>query len=474
MWTLADCTTALTQAHPGRSGVLALTDGRDAFAARAQLIDAAQHRVDCQYYIWRNDMSGLLLLDALRRAAQRGVQVRLLLDDHNTDGLDPLLAAHAALPNFEVRLFNPHRLRRWRLIGLLADFARLNRRMHNKSFTVDGVVSIVGGRNVGDEYFGAHAAVAFVDLDALAIGDAVSRIARDFERYWSSRPVVPARRVIPAGTARAHAAALELVAQAVRGPQARGYAESVAASSFVRELRAGSLPFEWAHAWLISDPPAKGLRIIGRRKLLLRRLRRILGAPRRDLLLISAYFVPTRRGMRLLLGLARRGVRITVLTNSLEATDVAAVHAGYAGFRKALLKAGVSLYEMKRRAGTARNQERRLGESSASSLHAKAFCVDRARIFIGSFNFDARSVRLNTEMGLVIDSTRLAEQVGGDPARERFRRDSYAVRLGKSGRLVWLEQTAAGEILHTREPNANLWRRVVVRALSMLRIDWLL
>ncbi|HEU4592985.1 MAG TPA: phospholipase D family protein [Steroidobacteraceae bacterium] len=471
---IADFTTGLTRSHAGLSGVLALADGRRAFAARAQLIEAAQHGIDCQYYIWRNDMSGQLLLDALRRAAQRGVRVRLLLDDHNTDGLDALLAAHDSLPNFEVRLFNPHRFRSWRIFGLLADFARLNRRMHNKSFTVDGAASIVGGRNVGDEYFGANAELAFVDLDVLVVGEAAAKVARDFERYWTSRPVVPLARVIPVATHQARDAALELALQATRSPEAIAFAQGIAASPLMRELRAGTLPLEWARTWLVSDPPAKGVRILGRRKLLMRRLQRILGAPRRELLLISAYFVPTRRGMRLLLGLARRGVRITVLTNSLEATDVTAVHAGYAGFRKTLLKAGVSLYEMKRRTGIVRNPEQRVGESSASSLHAKAFCVDRARVFIGSFNFDARSVRLNTEMGLVIDSAKLADLVGGDLATERFLRESYQVRLGESGRLLWLERTAAGEIFHTREPNASLRRRLVVRALSMLRIRWLL
>src|SRR3954463_8873875 len=169
---LVESTAPLAKAHPGLSGTRALADGREAFAARVQLIDAAQHSIDCQYYIWRNDVSGTLLLEALRRAAQRGVRVRLLLDDHNTAGLDGLLAALDSQQHFEVRLFNPHRLRDWRLLGLLADFARLNRRMHNKSFTVDGAVSIVGGRNVGDEYFGGHQEISFIDLDVLVVGDA--------------------------------------------------------------------------------------------------------------------------------------------------------------------------------------------------------------------------------------------------------------------------------------------------------------
>ncbi|HET9863104.1 MAG TPA: phospholipase D family protein [Steroidobacteraceae bacterium] len=470
---IANDTTPLTQAAAGRSGVALLADGRDAFAARAHLIENARQSIDCQCYIWRNDVSGGWLLDALRRAADRGVRVRLLLDDHNTAGLDPLLAAHDARPNFEVRLFNAHRHRRWRWLGLLGDFARLNRRMHNKALTVDGATSIVGGRNVGDEYFGAHPEMAFIDLDVFVTGEVVGRVARDFERYWTSRSAMPARRVVAAIPAESCQAVFDAAQRNVQSPQARAFAESAAASRFAQELRAGTLPLEWVRATLVSDPPLKGLGLAGRRKLLMRRLRRMLGTPQRELLLISAYFVPTRRGMRLLLGLARRGVRITVLTNSLEATDVAAVHAGYAGYRKALLRAGVLLYEMKRQAVFARRASRAGESSSGSSLHAKAFCVDGERLFVGSFNFDARSVRLNTEMGLVIDSPRLVAVVTHALTDVRLLGETYRVRLGRSG-LEWIEQTAGGEVVHAREPNASLRRRAVVRVLSLLRIDWLL
>jgi putative cardiolipin synthase len=469
---IADSTTPLTQPHPGLSGVTLLADGRDAFAARAHLIDTARQSIDCQCYIWRNDLSGTWLLDALRRAAERGVRVRLLLDDHNTAGLDTLLAAHDAQRNFEVRLFNPHRLRRWRWLGLLGDFARLNRRMHNKSLTVDGAASIVGGRNVGDEYFGAHLEMAFIDLDLLVTGEVVARVARDFERYWTSRSAVPACRVVAAISRQACEAVFAAALQTVQSPEARSFSGNATASQFAQQLRSGTVPFEWVRAQLVSDPPSKGLGLVGRRKLLMRRLKRILGSPQRELLLISAYFVPTRRGMRLLLGLARRGVRITVLTNSLEATDVTAVHAGYAGYRKALLRAGVLLYEMKRQAVFARRQGQ--GASSGSSLHAKAFCVDAERLFVGSFNFDARSVRLNTEMGLVIDCAKQVAVLAGALANERFRRETYRVRIDSSGRLEWAEQTEAGEVLHRREPNASPGRRLTVRALSLLRIDWLL
>ena len=187
----------LAQAHPDKSGVVPLADGHDAFAARALLADAAERTLDVQYYIWHNDLSGTLLLGALHRAAERGVRVRLLLDDNNTRGLDVLLATLAAHPNIEVRLFNPFKLRRWRALNFLTDFGRLNRRMHNKSFTADNHATIIGGRNVGDEYFGAAQAVLFVDLDVLAIGPIVNEVSHDFDQYWASKSSYPAERVLP-------------------------------------------------------------------------------------------------------------------------------------------------------------------------------------------------------------------------------------------------------------------------------------
>ena len=186
----------MVQAHPGKSGVFALADGRDAFAARVLLADASECSLDVQYYIWNGDKTGTLLFEALRRAADRGVRVRLLLDDNNIAGLDTVLAALNSHPNIEVRLFNPFMHRRWRVLSFLTDFRRLNRRMHNKSFIVDRQACIIGGRNVGDEYFDAGQGLSFVDLDVLAIGTVVEDVSVDFERYWTSESSYPAERVL--------------------------------------------------------------------------------------------------------------------------------------------------------------------------------------------------------------------------------------------------------------------------------------
>ena len=258
---LADVIQPLTAAHPGVSGLIALDEGGDAFAARIQLADAAEQRIDAQYYIWHHDNAGTLLLQALLRAADRGVRVRLLLDDNNTDGLDDLLAALNTHRCIEVRVFNPFRLRRWRWLGLLADFARLNRRMHNKSFTVDGVATIVGGRNIGDEYFGTGDGVQFIDLDVFAIGPVVDEVGADFERYWSSAPARPLARGLgtrladPAALRRAGFHALVITERADRGVQHRAPNPGL----FPRLLGCGVMGGQGDHRPALRDDPAPRL-----------------------------------------------------------------------------------------------------------------------------------------------------------------------------------------------------------------------
>jgi len=465
------------QAHPSRSGIVALPDGHDAFAARVLLADAAERTLDARYYMWHNDMSGSMLFSALRRAADRGVQVRLLLDDNNTAGLDPVLAALDAHPNIEVRLFNPFRVRRWRLLGYLTDFQRLNRRMHNKSFTADGQVTVIGGRNVGDEYFDAGRAPWFVDLDVLAIGPVVSDVSRDFDRYWASASCIPAARVLPPATTTSIAAVAAGAARVEHHPDAAAYREALARSSFVRDLLAHRLTFDWAETRMLSDDPAKGLGRAPEDALLWHRLKEILEAPMRELRLVSPYFVPGSAGVEALAAIARQGVKVAVLTNALEATDVAAVHAGYAKRRKSLLAAGITLFELKRGSSGSRKRVGWIGRSgsgsSASSLHAKTFAVDRSRVFVGSFNFDPRSARLNTEMGFVIDSTALADALARRFADE-VPASAYQVGLGDTGELHWIDRHDGVEVVREEEPGTGVWRRFTVAVLSVLPIEWLL
>jgi len=460
-------------AHPQLTGVVALGDGRDAFAARALLAAAAERTLDVQYYIWHADLSGMLLFDALLQAAERGVRVRLLLDDLNTAGLDRLLAAFDRHPNVEVRLFNPFPSRRWRWLGYLTDFARLNRRMHNKSFTADNQVTIVGGRNVGDEYFGAGQDLLFVDLDVMAVGSVVDEVSSDFDRYWASASAWPVERIVGrVGASEADELAAR-VASARRDPLAVEYLRAVGRQPFVRELLAGTLAFEWAGAQLVSDDPAKGLGFAEAHAMLPSRLEALLGRPQHEFELVSPYFVPGRVGTEALTRMAGRGVRVRVLTNSLEATDVAAVHAGYAKRRETLLAAGVELFEMKGAVAPDAVAGSGVMGSSASSLHAKTFSVDRARVFVGSFNFDPRSARLNTEMGVIIDSAMLADRIAG-VFDERVSRHAYEVRRNDSGELRWIEWMNGDPIVHDDEPYASLTRRLGTQLLSLLPIEWLL
>lgn len=453
------------QAHPQLTGVVLLANGAEAFAARTALADAAQRTLDLQYYIWRHDATGTQLFEALRRAAARGVRVRLLLDDNNTAEIEDLLRALDALPNIEVRLFNPFVHRRLRLLDFLTDFPRVNRRMHNKSFTADNQVSIVGGRNIGDEYAGTGAGTVFVDLDVLAVGEVVPQVSRDFDRYWASASSYPLAALLQGAPRDSPAKA---------GPIALATSESARSSVLVRDLLAGRLALHWAPVAMVSDDPAKGLGRAATQDLLWAQLQAVMPNASREVQLVSPYFVPRGRGAYLLMSLALHGRRVTVLTNALEATDVPAVHGGYASWRRPLLEAGVELYELKRQAAAPAQLRGPVSAgSSSSSLHAKTFVVDRSDLFVGSFNFDPRSARLNTEIGFVIHAPPLAAAVA-DGLAQRLPEAAYRLRL-RDGAIEWVEQGPDGSItVHHDEPNAGLGLRLLVRVLGLLPIGDLL
>lgn len=477
---------SLTGEHRGQSGITPLHEGRDAFAARVLLADAAQHTLDVQYYIWHNDMSGTLMFDALRRAARRGVRVRLLMDDNNGSlALDRILAALDAEPNIEVRLFNPFTHRRFRALGYLTDFPRLNRRMHNKSFTADNQATIVGGRNIGDEYFDADDELGFVDLDVLAVGDVVREVSKDFDRYWSSNSSHPTYGLLTKATRRSAADVEQEARRITKDPKAEAYVRALRDCRFVQQLLGSQLPFEWTRVEMISDDPRKGLDQADDACLLWARMSQLLESAQRTLHVVSPYFVPTRSGARSFSRLASRGVQISVLTNALEATDVAPVHAGYAKWRKRLLRAGITLLELQRdRSDPATPPLRKSGRrgirnqsfkgSSRASLHAKTFQIDGARVFVGSFNFDPRSTRLNTELGFVIDSSEMAGELAASFDHELVRR-AYRVGMDRGRRLQWTDVRDNGEtVLHTTEPGTTWWLRLAVKAMSLLPIDWML
>ncbi len=464
----------LLEQHHDKSGVYALHRGLDAFAARGLLAEEAAETIDAQYYIWHKDMTGLLMLQALRDAADRGVTVRILVDDNGINGLDPILSELNAHPRIEVRLYNPFTLRKFKIAGFLFDFLRLNRRMHNKSFTADGLVTIVGGRNMGDEYFDTGLQPIFIDLDVLAIGKVVGDVSADFEKYWSSASAYPLELII-AGPVAASVVLDQALAEVSNSAQYRIYKERLGALAVVNDLEAGTLPLEWTDVRLISDSPLKTLRKAKSDQLLIGKIDRLMDDVRESIDVISPYFVPGKRGVGDFAALEKKGVEVRILTNSMSANDVKLVHSGYAKYRTKLLKAGAELFELKAQHSPPDNRrDAGFAGSSGSSLHAKTFATDEKRIYIGSFNFDPRSVQLNTEMGFLIESAAMAKQLkhGFD---ETLPDIAYRLQLNDNRKIEWLDRSAVDSAhRHHVDPETSLMERAFVKLVGYLPIQWLL
>jgi putative cardiolipin synthase len=458
----------LCDTHPGESGIALLAGNLDAFAARAITARNAGRSLDLQYYIWKDDLTGRLLADEIARAADRGVRVRLLLDDINTRGLDPVYLSLDRHPMIEVRLFNPSRNREGifgRAFELLLRFVSLNRRMHNKAWIADGRVAIVGGRNIGDEYFDAAETSNFQDLDVLALGPVVQQVEAAFDAYWNSRVVVPIASLHPKRRRNMAAARAKLGASNLQAA-ARPYIERVTAAPGVQDLLAGRFEAHWTReVELVCDPPAKAQ---GRKgdNWIMSSLAPAAASARQELQVVSPYFVPGEVGVRLLAAIASSGVDVTVLTNSLAATDVAAVHAGYARYRAPIIQAGIRLFELK----PVLRKRMRLFGSGAASLHTKAFLVDRRAGFVGSLNFDPRSISLNTEMGLLFADPAIAAEMHAIFAEQISADASYRVVLD-DGAVRWTDDEADPPRIWAREPEAGIWRRVTCAVLGLLPIE---
>ncbi|WP_295478501.1 phospholipase D family protein [uncultured Pseudomonas sp.] len=466
---------ALAEPQAGRSGFRLLANSSEAFHARAELIRMARTSLDLQYYIVHDGLSTRALVDELLKAADRGVRIRILLDDTTSDGQDQAIATLAAHPQIQIRLFNPQALGRetgvTRSFGRLMNLSRQHRRMHNKLWLADNSVGIVGGRNLGDEYFDAEPNLNFTDVDLLAAGPVAEQLGHSFDQYWNStlsKPIDSFMYFLPGhhdlSKARKRlSASLEQAHQ-----QHKALYERLMAYQTRPQLHAWLRQLTWAYNQVLWDAPTK---VLAQGEpdphlLLTTQLAPELLRVHQELMLISAYFVPGQQGLVYLTGRADAGVAVSLLTNSLQATDVPAVHGGYAPYRKALLQHGVKLFELRRQPGDPSSNHDRsrlfakpslLTSGSDSSLHSKAMIFDRQKIFVGSFNFDPRSVLWNTEIGILVDSPKLAEQLreltleGMSPER------SYEVRL-QDGQLVWVTEDN-GQI-HTldKEPG-DWWRR---------------
>ncbi len=472
------------QVPPDESGFHLLHGGHAALAARLTLAQRATRSLDVQSYLFHNDTTGKLVAAALLAAAERGVRVRLLIDDIDTADKELRLATLDAHPNIEVRLFNPFHSRGTNLLvkawQALQDSVRLNRRMHNKVFIADNQIGITGGRNIGDEYFDAHQDLAFVDLDILAAGAVVDRLSQSFDQYWNSDAAVPASALpVAAGDSRLLRATQFLQQFRARKLES-DYGRALTAADPLPRLLAGNIAWHLARADLIVDPPDKAINPDNSASVLLvGQLAGLWVDPTRRALIVSPYFVPGAMGMAYFRYWRHQGVQIDVLTNAYTASDVPVVHAGYANYRIPLLEAGINLYELKPVAEPTGGRLRDLGSgSSRASLHAKTFVFDDEHVFIGSFNFDPRSALLNTEMGLVVHSRELARQVTAI-ARDAMRPErSFRPRLvagnpenGLAERLQWHDIHQGVERISDVEPETSLIQRGLLRVLQALPIE---
>lgn len=467
---------ALTNANSSgmhMSPVYAVTSAHDGFAARVYLIRSARRQLDLQYYIWNDDVVGRLLLLELQQAARRGVKVRLLLDDNNTRGLDGYLSALSRQPNFEIRLFNPFTFRKWRIFDYLHRFEHQQKRMHNKVLVADQTVMITGGRNVGDSYFRPMPdAQSFTDLDVIAAGAPAVQADRMFEQYWHAQDSYPVKDVIkPHGPDEADA--MQLLADSPRLPEAARFLQTLKTAPLVQDLLDGRLQWIWAPAEFMSDAPDKLYRDIQPSDTIPGMIAEELRKPTRQIDLISAYFIPTDEQIVQLTRMARQGVHIRVLTNSLASTDVPAVHAFYVKRRKALLQAGVRLFEYSENDslpsfGVKGSKGNTL--TSDASLHAKAFSWDKQSVFIGSFNYDPRSLYHNTECGLLIRTPQMATEI--DRLMDsQLRTRAYEVKLDARGQLYWLDQTHQPTKIWHEEPHASWIDHAVMRVTGWLPIE---
>ena len=455
--------------HPEQSGVAFLSDGLEAYAARAVITRHAARSLDLQYYIWHDDLIGHLMVQELHQAAERGVRVRILLDDMNAHDKDALMMALDEHPNIEIRLYNPFRNRDalWRLVEMVQRFFSVNHRMHNKAWIADGRVAIVGGRNIGEEYFSARPDVNFRDLDLLVAGPVVGQASSIFDDYWNSETALPI-----AALAFHTPAQLKLLlresANEARLEGAQPYLQRVQESPTARAFFLEPTRLHWSdRVEIVSDPAMKHQRD-DRERWLVTRLVRELEATRHKALLISPYFVPGDEGTDGFSALVARGATVGIVTNSLAANDVAAVHSGYMHYRAPLLRGGVHLYELKAHGASDGGG---LFGSSGASLHTKAFVLDDARGFVGSFNLDPRSAYLNTEMGVLFDDEVLAAQLRDEFLRLAAPEQSYWVDLDARGDVRWLDRAAQPPQLLDKEPDASLWQRASARMISWLQLE---
>jgi putative cardiolipin synthase len=472
--------------HGGTSAFRILSVGVDGFVTRAEMINAAERTLDLEYFIFRQDETGQLLTDAVLRAADRGVRVRMLIDDGDTLEGDEQIAALESHPQIEIRIFNPFVYRGHTELFRAVEFAftasRLDYRMHNKLLVVDNAIALVGGRNIGDQYFQVDPDSQFGDDDVFAAGPIVMQLSKTFDEFWSSTMAIP---IDGLATGKQTGAALEAYRETLNEHRRQmkmdgiDYANRVATGEPLAGMIAGRLPLVWAPAQLVYDSPEKKRVTNGEMvgKLMHHSVAEAADAVQSELLIVTPFFIPGDAGIQMFEELRQRGVRVRVLTNSLESTPQLVAHSGYMHYRLPLLEDGVELFEVRALLGNARGSGETLAATRSGNyaLHAKLFVFDRQKLYIGSMNFDQRSRTLNTEIGLIIDSRELAEQTAARFEAIVAPANSYALALqpgiGDSSHLIWRTQENHKTVEYDREPARSDWERMKVNFLSLIQLD---
>ena len=460
----------LAEVHPGQAGFYPLLDSVDALSVRLQMAKRAERSIDAQYYLITGDIVGRVFIGALLDAADRGVRVRLLVDDIFTQGYDTGMAALNSHPNFEIRVFNPFASRSARGFDAITSFRRINRRMHNKSFTVDNQMTLIGGRNIGDEYFAAGQDAKFGDVDVLGVGPVVGDVSDMFDQYWNNRAAVPVPVFadFPADQDEELRQLRERIKQSYKTAESTRYAAALQ-SSILENIGRDASALIWAPYQLVYDSPDKAQREKAEQAAsILTPLRQTVLNAEQELVVLSPYFVPRKKGIDGFRKLRERDIDIKVITNSLAATNQIIVYGGYAPARRPLLEMGVRLYELRADASVAGEQHVDI-EEAKYTLHTKVFIVDRRKVFIGSFNWDPRSAYINTELGVIIDSPEIAEDFT-EKINNALPAYTYEVFLDEQGGMRWRGLEEGKEVVLTKEPQTGFWRRLKGRLTRMLPI----
>ncbi|ELW84531.1 MULTISPECIES: phospholipase D family protein [Acinetobacter] len=463
----------------GLTAYLAMNDAFQSIASRIHLIRKAKYTLDLQYYIWADDFIGNLMLHELLKAADRGVKVRLLIDDQNGTKIDRQLSALLTHPNISIKLYNPYKFRHFRVMDYIFRAQRINHRMHNKLIIADGAIAVTGGRNISSEYFDASESFQFTDMDVLFFGQSVNRANEVFTEFWNFELSYPIEQFISKGSTQDLIDLRKSFEKLEQAEHSTDEKVNLEQKELANELNQNKI--NWAYADFLADSPKKSLGKAQGNELISHQIHQHLGDPKQEMDLIAAYFVPTQNGSDFISQFPKQNVNVRILTNSFVANDVALVHAFYQKYRVDLLKNGAKLYEFKPYIERKRrtwyevvtgNIIPKKGKNK-SSLHAKFINIDD-KVFIGSFNLDPRSFNINTEVGLVLKSDPLQEQIS-DLLDRTLLTVAYELQLNSQGELIWLDYQGDGKVIkHHVDPETTRFQRFMMYSVSYLPLEWMM